>query len=296
MSCSNAAGVRMDVAERLTDSVTFHGEGPFWDDRASRLLCVDVLEGVIVAIDSDDRMSRHDLPSPAITTIRHRAAGGFVVATERGVATVDDAFGNFRVVAELTTDPLLRTNDGGCDPFGNFIIGTMAYDESPLAGKLYSVGPDGVVTELAAAVSISNGVQWSADGSRAFYVDTPTRRVDVFDLDPGTGAWGGRRSHLDVSELEGYPDGMAIDEEDGLWIAFWGAGIVRHFDSDGRLAGSVRVPGVTQSSSCAFGGEGGSTLYITTSRKGLGDAEPDAGALFAFATDARGAQPYAYQG
>ncbi len=79
------------------------------------------------------------------------------------------------------------------------------------------------MTELLASVSISNGVQWSADGTRAFYIDSPTRRVDAFDVDPHTGAWSGRQTLIRFDGLGGgVPDGMAIDEDDGLWIAVWG--------------------------------------------------------------------------
>ena len=122
-----------------------------------------------------------------------------------------------------------------------------------------------------------------------FYIDTPTRRVDIFDVDEATGVWTNRRVHIVLSEFEGYPDGMAIDHEGGLWIAFWGGGVVRHFDAVGRHVKSVTVPGVTQVSSCAFGGDHGDVLFVTTSRQGLAeDDEPSAGALFGLHTDTRG--------
>jgi sugar lactone lactonase YvrE len=139
-------------------------------------------------------------------------------------------------------------------------------------------------------VSISNGVQWSADGTRVYYIDTPTRRVDVFDVDPGTGAWSGRRVHIHLDNTPGYPDGMAIDEDDGLWVALWGDGAINHYTAAGRLVETITVPGVTQASSCAFGDSGRDVLYITTSRQGLRyDQQPSAGALFAVHTGSRGA-------
>ena len=166
----------------------------------------------------------------------------------------------------------------------------MAYDERPGGGAVYRVTPDHQVIELLSPVSISNGVQWSADGTRVYYIDTPTRRVDVFDVDPETGAWSGRRVHIHVDGTPGYPDGMAIDEDDGLWVALWGGGAVNHYDATGRLVETISVPGITQASSCAFGGDGRDVLYITTSRQGLpDDQEPSAGAVFAVHTGSRGA-------
>jgi sugar lactone lactonase YvrE len=284
-------------AEPVSVPLAYHGEGPYWDAPTGRLLCMDVLAGEIVAVESSGALSRRKVPSRAATMIRRRASGGFIIGTEHGLIGADDELSSFEDIAQVTDDPDLRTNDGGCDPLGGFVIGTMAYDERPGGGVVYRVTPNHEVIELLSPVSISNGVQWSADGTRAFYIDTPTRRVDVFDVDPETGAWSGRRVHIDIDDVPGFPDGMAIDEEDGLWVALWGGGAVNHYDPAGRLVERICVPGVTQVSSCAFGGDGRDALYITTSRQGLPEGdEPSAGAIFAIQTGARGAVPREFAG
>lgn len=282
----------MRRAERITSPLAYHGEGPFWDSRNDRLLCMDVLAGTIVAVDSVGVLRRSPVPGRAATVIRHRADSGFVIATEHGVVLADDGLTTFESLAEVVKNPTVRSNDGGCDPLGAFVIGTMSYDEQPDGGAVYRVTPDGQVTEILAPVSISNGIQWSADGSRVFYIDTPTRRVDVFNVDPRTGAWSDRRTHILIDGMPGFPDGMAIDEEDGLWIAMWGAGTVLCYDNSGRHVDTITVPGVSQVSSCTFGGDERKILYITTSRKGLNASrEPDAGAVFSAQTAVRGAVP-----
>ncbi|MGY4712355.1 SMP-30/gluconolactonase/LRE family protein [Mycolicibacterium sp. CBM1] len=286
----------MTVSSRLTPPVTHHGEGPFWDLRRNRLMCMDVLAAAVVTIETDGSIDRHPVPSRAATAIRACRDHGFVISTERGVVLADDDLVTFEHFATVTDDPTVRTNDGGCDPLGAFIIGTMPYDESPGRGAVYRVTPDRKVTEILAPVSISNGVQWPEDDrARVYYVDTPTRRVDTFDVDLDTGAWSGRRTHIAVEDVPGVPDGMAIDEEGGLWVAFWGGGAVNHYDSSGRLVETVEVPGVSQVSSCTFGGEDHSVLYITTSRQGLApDQEPDAGAVFVWHTTVRGANQHEF--
>lgn len=285
-------------ADRVTASVCYHGEGPFWDAANDRFLCMDVLQGEVIEFDLRGNHSRHPVPSPVATTIRRRASGGFVIAVERGVVLSDDHFRQFEHIADVTADQSCRTNDGGCDPLGGFVIGTMAYGARPGAGRVYRVSPERDVVELLAPVTISNGVQWSADGRRVFYIDTPTRRIDTFDCDPKTGGWTGRRVHLDLTQgTEGSPDGMAIDDEGGLWVALWGGGAVNHYDAAGNLVETIRVPGVSQVSSCAFGGEQCNVLFITTSREGLAEHdEPDAGAVFAVETQFRGAVPGEFAG
>jgi sugar lactone lactonase YvrE len=284
-------------AARFTTPLAYHGEGPFWDCRNDRLFCVDVLAGTVVEIDSHGTPRRHRVPSRAATVIRGRAGSGYVVATEHGLVVANDELTSFAPFAEVVDDPGVRTNDGGCDPLGGFVIGTMDYNGTPGKGALYRVTSDRRVTKLLAPVSISNGVQWSADGTHAYYIDTPTRRVDVFDVDPLTGEWFNRRTHISIDSTMGFPDGMAIDEEDGLWIAMWGGGEVRHYDGVGRLAEVVEVPGVSQVSSCTFGGKERDVLFITTSRQGLPDAEePDAGSVFSVHTAHRGAIPGEFAG
>lgn len=281
----------MRSAERLTQPVTYHGEGPFWDSRTGRLLLMDVLASTIVAIDSNGALRRYPVPSKAATVIRRRAGMGFVIGTEHGLAVADNELTTFVHLGKVVDDPTVRTNDGGCDPLGGFVIGTMSYDAKPAGGAVYRVTADPQDTKvLLAPVSISNGVQWSADGQRVYYIDSPTRRVDVFDFDLQTGAWSNRRTHIVIETAGGFPDGMAIDQEGGLWIALWGAGAVNRYDVSGRLIESITVPGVSQVSSCAFGGSDGSILYISTSRQDLPTGhEPDAGAVFAIETSVRGA-------
>lgn len=286
----------MLFAERITEPITHHGEGPFWDELHGRLLCVDALAGAVVAIGDNGETERHQLPTCVLTVVRRRSSGGYVLATDHEVAVVNDDFLDFEAIAQFIGDPTLRANDGGCDPLGNFIVGTMAYDEGTGRGTLYLLTPNHEVVELLHPVSISNGVQWSSDGSRAYYVDSPTRRVDVFDIDPATGLWTNRRPHISI-EGSGVPDGMAIDEEDGLWIALWGSGAVHHYDASGRLVEQVQVSGVNQVSSCTFGGPANDVLYITTSRLGLADnSEPDAGAVFAIQAGTRGAAQSEFAG
>jgi sugar lactone lactonase YvrE len=279
----------MGEAELFARSVAYHGEGPFWDEHHARLLFVDALAGTVVSVDGAGASTRHQL-SRVVTVIRRRAAGGYAVATEHGIAVCDESLTTCRPIAEVTSDSAVRTNDGGCDSLGGFIIGTMAYATTSGAGSVFRVSADHQVTKVLDGVSISNGVQWSADGSQVFYVDTPTRRVDVFDVDTATGAWSNRRSHVSISQPDALPDGMAIDEEGGLWVALWGGGCVNHYDVAGRHIETISVPDVSQVSSCAFGGGDRKTLFITTSRQDLAsNDEPLAGSVFAVQTATRGA-------
>lgn len=277
-------------AEQVTAPVAWHGEGPYWDRSRQRLLIMDMLAGTIVDLASLADPVRIPIGSPVSAVVRGRAQGGFIVATEHGFSLFDEGFTLERRLPDVLDDPAIRLNEGGCDPSGRFFCGSMAYAETPGAASLYRVEPDGSTSTVLVGVSISNGLQWSLDGSHAYYVDTPTRRIDVFDVDARDGSFHDRRPWVQLADdVEGWPDGMTIDAEGGLWVALWGGGAVRRYDAEGGLSQVVEAPGVTHTSAAAFGGTELDTLYITSSRQHLApDAEPQAGAVFAVRPGVRG--------
>jgi sugar lactone lactonase YvrE len=284
-------------AEQITSSITHHGEGPFWDSHTQRLILLDVLVGAVVAINDAGMVQRYDIPSPVATVVRRRAKGGFVIAAEREVLVCNEDFTSFETIASLSANPSIRSNDGGCDKAGAFIIGTMSCDACEGKGSVHRISADGQIQEILPKVTISNGVQWSSDGEKVFYIDTPTRQVDVFKVDTETGDWFDQQCHIAIEEHFGLPDGMAIDVEGGLWVALWGGGAVNRYDPSGRLVESILVPGVSQVSSCAFGGSDNRVLYITTSRQGIPeDQEPAAGAVFAVEVATAGAELFKFSG
>jgi len=282
-------------ATRVTERCTHHGEGPFWDARVGRLLFVDMLAGVVVEWDTLGTVRRHPVGSVA-AVVRARARGGYVLAVERGFAVANDDFSVVETLPQVFADETIRMNDGGCDPQGRFYCGSMAYAMTPHAGTLYRLNPDRSVEQVLTGVTISNGLQWSHDGSLVFYSDTGTGRVDVFDFEPDTGAFRNRRPFVELDGAKGAPDGLAIDEEDGVWVALWGGGAVHRYDTRGRLSEVVELP-VPKVTACTFGGDDGRTLYITTSRDGLTDGElPEAGAVFSVRAGVPGATQHAYAG
>ncbi len=264
-------------AEQVTDPVAYHGEGPVWSERWGGLRWVDMLAGDVLSLAADGAINRRHVGNVA-AALRPRRQGGAVIGVERGFA-LEDADGRLTHLGELWTDTHVRMNDGGCDPDGRFYCGSMAYDERPGAGALYRLDPDGSVHVVLQNVTVSNGLEWSPDGSKAYYNDTPTQRIDVFDYDGESGLTG-RRPFAEVPAEVGGPDGLTVDEEGGVWVALYGGGAVRRYTPDGMLDEVMEVA-AKQVTACTFGGQDHNQLFITTSREGLGGGEdPLAGSLF----------------
>src|SRR4051812_13090769 len=263
-------------AEQVTGPVAVHGEGPVWSDRWGGLRWVDMLAGDILSLAADGTVARRHVGDVA-AALRPRSGGGAVIAVERGFA-LGGAAGPLTPLEPVWPDPGVRMNEGGCDPDGRFWCGSMAYDQRPGAAALYRLDPDGQVHRVLEGVTISNGLDWSPDGSLAYYDDTATHRVDVFDYDTNAGL-SGRRPFVRLPD-EGNPDGLTVDAEGGVWVALFGKGVVHRYTPAGVLDVVVEVP-TPQVTACTFGGPGLDQLFITTSREGMASGDdPLAGSLF----------------
>jgi sugar lactone lactonase YvrE len=264
-------------AEQVTDPVAYHGEGPVWSVRWGGLRWVDMLAGDILSLGQDDQVARRHVAAIA-AAVRPRRNGGAVIGIERGFA-LEDVDGVVTALDPVWTDPSIRMNEGACDPDGRFYCGSMAYDQRPGAATVHRLDPDLSVSPVLTGVTVSNGLDWSPDGSLVYYNDTATHRTDVFDYDPVRGLVD-RRPFVDLSTEELRPDGLTVDAEGGVWVALSNGGAVRRYAPDGRLDEVVQLP-ARKVTACTFGGPALDQLFVTTSREGLEPGEdPLAGALF----------------
>jgi sugar lactone lactonase YvrE len=271
-------------AEPVTPPIAYHAEGPVWSERWGGLRWVDMHAGDVLSLGAGGDVERRHVGEVA-AMLRPRAGGGAVIGVERGFA-LEAADGSLERLPELWSDAGVRMNEGGCDPDGRVYCGSMALDQAPGAGALYRLDPDGAVTVVLEGVTISNGLEWSPDGALAYYADTATGRVDVFDYDDGE--LSGRRPFAIIDSRDGYPDGLTVDAAGGVWVALYDGGAVRGYGPDGALEAVVEVP-AGKVTACTFGGPALDELFITTSREGLQPSEdPLGGSLFRVLPGARG--------
>ncbi len=275
--------------EQITSSISNHGEGAVWWARSNELRFLDMLAGAVISVRADGSHQRIAVGSSVIACLRPRAQGGAILARERDVALCDSD--DLRDPRSITGDFVptgLRFNEGCCDPDGRFYCGTMAYDRTPAAASLYRLeSADAAPVVAVGGVSTSNGLDFSPDGSLAYYNDTDTMRTDVFDYSPTQGLTN-RRPLVRYQADEGRPDGLCVDGEGGVWVCMHRASTVRRYEPSGRLSALIQFP-VTKITSCAFGGTDLATLFVTTSRDNLlAGEQPAAGSLFAVTPGVKG--------
>src|SRR6266567_4421927 len=268
----------LDIALRGEPTL---GEGPTWDVGTGSLVWVDILGSAVHRFHPGPGTDEVIEVPQHVGAAKPRTNGGLVLNLRDGIGLLDPG-SEPRWLVYWARDGV-RGNDAAVDPAGRLWAGTMRYDQATGGGFLARVDPGGRARVVLPAVTISNGIGWSPDERRMYYVDSPTRRIDMFDYDVATGEARDRRSLVELTDTDGVPDGLCVDAEGCVWVAVHDAGQVRRYTPDGVLDRTIEVP-AAQVTACCFGGDDLADLYVTTSREGFTERkrveQPLAGTLF----------------
>ena len=266
------------------------GEGPVWDARDEAVYWVDIVQGLIFRWSEAEGARTFDL-GDKVCSLMPRSAGGFVGGSHDGFVFVDPEAGTVALID--APEPELgdnRFNDGKTDREGRFWAGTMDRREREASGSLYRLDADLRWSRIDGGYRVTNGPAFSLDGRTLYHNDSALQTVYAFDL-AEDGAASNRRVFARFGQGEGYPDGMTVDAEGCLWIAFWDGWCLRRLSPGGEVIGELEVP-VQRPTSCAFGGPDLDRLFISSARRDLSDEQrtmqPSAGGLFMTVPGVRG--------
>jgi sugar lactone lactonase YvrE len=274
------------------------GEGPIWWN--NQLLYVDINGKHIARLDPETGKEEAWDLGERVGTVVPRASGGLLYAGDSGILSFDPVTGNKHRFADPEADkrPTNRFNDGKCDPAGRFWAGTINLAKNVGEANLYMLDTDGNLQLKVEEVTNSNGICWNAEATKLYYIDTPTMQVRVYDYENANGAISNARIAVDTAALgyESSPDGMTIDADGNLWIAFCHGGCVSCFNPhNGEQLRKVDLPCV-ETTACAFGGKNLDRLFVTTGIHAT-LKEPDAGRVFVIdGLGVKGVPAFAYKG
>lgn len=274
-----------------------HGEGPVSSGATHSLVEWVDIEG--------KRVLSRDIDSHEISEYEVTELVGFVIPTESGKSLLGTASGpvlydgeNFQPYVSRDEVDLvpMRWNDAKVSPDGDLWLGSLSLSEEAGYGSFYRL--DGKTKELRKFLSgtgISNGIAWSSDRKTFFYIDTLTFGVEAFDY--RNREISHRRMVIPCDTKYGFPDGMCIDTEDGLWVAFYNGSAVRRYDTKNGyvMTHEISVPALRTTSS-AFAGKNLDKLIITSAERNNPNSTPQDGQTFICETGFTGFATTLFQG
>lgn len=131
-------------------------------------------------------------------------------------------------------------------------------------GNLWRIDTDGTITQLAANVGTTNGIEVSPDQKTLYVNESIQRKVWAYDLS-GSGAISNKRLLIEFPDFG--MDGMRCDTEGNLYITRHGKGTVAKVSPAGKLIQEIVLIG-KKPSNIAFGGKDGRSAYVTLQDQG----------------------------
>jgi sugar lactone lactonase YvrE len=269
------------------------GECPLWSVAEQVLYFVDIKRCRIHRFDPvTGALGTMELPEE-VGCIGLAEGGGFIAGLRSGLWLLDqDGAPRKKLVDNPEDQAVSRFNDGGVDPAGRFIAGTVDETREKGIASLYRYDSSGL-TRLADGLLTSNGVAFSPDGKRLYHSDTLRYTLYTYDYDLEAGMATNRQvfASFGSENDKGRPDGGAVDAEGCYWTALFEGGRVQRYAPDGTLMAEYPVPAKCPTM-IAFGGPDLKTLYCTSASIGRPEDElsqyPLSGALFSMRTDVAG--------
>ncbi len=292
-----------DISQPLVAELTYEyqamlGEGALWNHQTQTLWWIDIEGKTFNIFDPKTAVNTQYQTPSRIGTVVPSDDGSAIIAAEEGIMELNLTSRQTSLITPVESDIAdTRLNDGKCDPAGRLFVGSMDRKTSRPLGSLYQITKS-QVTHLLDSITISNGIVWKSDHTTMYYIDTPTGKIMAYNYDINTGQISDPKVAVTIPKTLGYPDGMAIDQDDNLWVGMWNGNAVINFDPiTGDIIRKIQVP-AHNVTSCAFGGPDLDTLYITTARVDMTDDElaekPLSGSIFHCVPGVKGVQSNSY--
>jgi len=265
------------------------GENPLWHVKGRHLLWTDITRGRLFRF--DPALNQHEpfCEGRPIGGFTIQEDGSLLLFKDRGTITCWNNGQEVTLIEDIAEEKELRFNDVISDPAGRVFCGT--YTDGKL-GRLYRLDKDGTLTRLIDKVGCSNGMAFTLDCKKLFYIDSLARSIYQFDYDAADGAIGNQQVFYSVPESYGLPDGCTVDSEDHLWVAFWDGSAIRRLDPTGRVESTIEIP-ARKVTSLTFAGPHCKDIYVTSGGgENRSEGDPMAGALFRLQCSVRGRLEY----
>ena len=265
--------------EILSDVRSEVGEGPLWNLAGRTITWVDITGKKWHKLSLNTGLvESHSVPT-MIGAIVECADGSYLGAVEEGFAGITQGKDGYEITHNFLA-AADRMNDAKADAKGRWWAGSNAIDFTAGVGKVHRLNIDGSITTVIEGLTLPNGLGWSPDNKYFYLIDTFARALYKYDFNLDSGAISNKSLLVEFKDDGSYPDGMCVASDGTLLVAMWSGSRIEVISPEGKFLRAIEVP-VKSPTSCAFGGDDGKTLIVTSDGRDFDAAKyPDSGKLF----------------
>jgi gluconolactonase len=235
-------------------------EGPAWDGKGN-LYFSDIPADTVSRLDAKGKISVFLKPSGQANGLAVDQEGNIIACRHQGRDVVRIApDGKLTVIAgsfnggRFNSPNDLAISRSGAVYFTDPAYGLQGRPSEQPVEAVYRIAPDGKVTRVIEDMVRPNGVIIGPGEKTLYVADSERKVIRAYDVAEDGSVNNGR----DFAQVQGTPDGMALDAMGNLYCAADGVWV---FDYAGNKLGVIAIPETP--SNCTFGGADGKTLYVT---------------------------------
>lgn len=258
-------------AQLFYESDCLLGEGPLWDSKNEKIYWVDIEGCKVHSLDFTAKTHKFwQTPTMVGAVSLTNKKDVLLIGMQGQLALLNTVSNDIEICGQIDESKTKnRCNDGQIDALGRLWIGTMQVSNQKNEGSLFCVSSDMKPAVKLTNLGISNGIGWSLDDKAFYFIDSMDNCIKAFDFDLLNKNIGEAKTIYTVKKKDEVPDGMCVDSEGMLWVAFWdGYRVARINPNTGEEIAEVVIPAPLVTS-CTFVGENLDQLLITTARVGL---------------------------
>jgi D-xylonolactonase len=245
----------------IADTACNTGENPLWHPDENAVYWTDIPAGALYRLDWATGRYEQIYSGEPVGGFTLQVDGSLILFKARGAVELMRGADRITLIESLPLELESRFNDVIATPGGRVFAGTMPSPTAP--GRLYRIDPDLSVHVVFDGIGCSNGMGFTGDLKRFYYTDSAARTITRYDFDDATGALSNPTPFLSRPEISGAPDGMTVDCEDHVWVAYWDGNCLARYSPDGVEVMRIDFP-VRKVSSLSFGGPTYEDIFVTT--------------------------------